>query len=249
MLHCLLACVHTTHTQPHPCSSPFLFSPPSATPATHVPLTMQRSDDVLSLASVVLRTAQQAPQAPSCGAPRSARSPTRHAGLATMQQQLREAEEALEVVRRVPPKRRGRATNKGPTPAVASHPGLVFGAVGAPIHVEEQRPQRNEYVYVCVCVLKVLSVTCWGWQQPTHQQGATRRASSMPTHCRNPCAWQHPFPRCQRGFVSRGGAIQGGKFGCWAQQWGGIADSQSSGPHHAGRGGAGTGGGAGGERT
>lgn len=108
---------------------------------------MQRSDDVLSLASVVLSTTQQAgaPQGPSAAAPRSARSPTRHTGLVSMQQQLREAEEALEVVRRVPPKRRGRGP-KGPAPAFASHPGLVFGAVGAPTHAEEHKPSRETCV-------------------------------------------------------------------------------------------------------
>lgn len=90
---------------------------------------MQRSDDVLSLASVVLTSAQRAH--PST-APRNARSPTRHAGVETLQQQLREAEEALQVVRRVPPKKKGRGGGKGPTPAFASHPGLLFGAVGAP---------------------------------------------------------------------------------------------------------------------
>ncbi len=117
--------------------------------------------------------ASNAAQGPSPGPSPGVRSEAIHAGLAALQRQLQEAEEALDVVRRSPPRHRGPlrgprqsrevasrqtlhapAAAPGPAPArsssggksmldetamFASHPGLVFGALGAPL----QAPKKN----------------------------------------------------------------------------------------------------------
>lgn len=209
-------------------------------------LTYQRSDDVLTLASVVLASnaaqgTSGAAVGPSLGGPAVPRSPVRHAGLASLQRQLQEAEEALDVVRRSPPRRRGpplrgarsareasareqqtmhapaRSTSGGKvldeTAMFASHPGLVFGALGAPLQAPaagvENKEKPDAVDESVEDGVQQRGDGCTQPGDPEQHQGAGSGGSNAQIHVGAPAA-PKPSGGKQRGKKAGGKAARGG---------------------------------------